>query len=90
MKKTYGELWFENKCMLENSQSLCLDDEIKWKLPNKMNNKKVSKYYNTKLFHHWVHDYDYDKRVTLKQKKELVSALMFGNKDEYKKYEEMI
>jgi hypothetical protein len=87
---TYGEAWYENKCLLETSDTLSLEDETKWKLPTKMNNKDASRYYNIKLFNHWVYDYEYDKRATIAQIKELVSALMFGNKDRYKEFEELI
>jgi hypothetical protein len=87
---THGEAWYENKQALQELETLDAEEAInKIKLPKKMTNSEASRHYNIKLFHHWVYDYDYDKRVTLKQRKELISALMFGNRDKYKQYEEL-
>ena len=88
---TYGETRYANKCQLESCKSLELDDaDRKINLPKKMNSTQASRYYNTKLFHHWVHDYEYHKNLSTQRIKELVSALMFGNKDRYKEFEELV
>jgi len=86
--KTHGEVWYENKLMLQNAHTLELDeDESKLKLPKRMQRKDAFKYYNKKLFKHWTQDYDFDKRISEKHIKEIVSALMFGNREKYKELE---
>ena len=88
--KTHGEVWYENKCMLQNSHTLKLDeDACKIKLPSRMERKEALKYYNKKLFKHWTQDYEYDKRISEKHIKEIVSALMFGSRERYKILEEV-
>jgi len=87
---THGEAWYENKCKLQELETLDAEEAInKIKLPPKMNNEDAARHYNIKLFNHWVYDYKYHKRLSIKQRKETVSALMFGHKDKYKEYEEL-
>ena len=87
---THGEAWYENKCKLQELETLDAEEAInKIKLPPKMNNEDAARHYNIKLFNHWVYDYKHHKRLSIKQRKEIVSALMFGHKDKYKKYEEL-
>ena len=56
--------------------------------PDRMSRKDAAKYYNKKLFDHWVNDYAYDDRVSIMMRKSIVSSLMFGHKDRYKEFEE--
>ena len=57
--------------------------------PAPMKHSDAVRYYNIKLFLHWVNDYKYAYKTTLKRKKEIVSALMFGNAQYYKKFKEL-
>jgi hypothetical protein len=87
---THGEAWYENKQALQELETLDAEEAMKKiKLPQKMSNKEAVRHYNIKLFHHWVYDYEFHKRVSVEQRKEIVSALMFGHKDRYKEIEEL-
>lgn len=87
---TYGEAH-----LLEKESLTLVNGNFKqivhvYKKKPRMNRKDGCRYYNIKLFNHWLNDYVYNKRATMKQKKELVSALMFGHKDTYKQYKELV
>ncbi len=87
---THGEAWYENKCKLQELETLDAENTInKIEIPPKMNKKDAAKYYNIKLFNHWVYDYEYHERLSIKQKKQIVSALMFGHAEKYKEYKEL-
>jgi len=84
---THGEVWYLNKCKLQELETLDAEDAInKMKLPQKMSKADASKYYNKKLFNYWVTCIQSD--IELQHKKEILSALMFGHTKAYKKYEE--
>jgi len=88
---THGEAWYENKLQLQESDTLDLEENVGMikSLPKRLSKEEALRHYNIKLFNHWVHDYEYNKRLSVKQIKEIVSALMFGHKDRYKEYEEL-
>ncbi len=76
---TYGEAWYQSKLKVtlqDDERSLRVKEKrMKW--------KEASKYYNAKLFKHFVEDYSYDERLTRKQIEGIVSALMFGERKRY-------
>ena len=60
-------------------------------IPNKaepMKHDDAVKYYNKKLFDYWLTKLD--DRLSTCRKSQLLSALMYGHVDNYKKYEEKI
>ncbi len=76
---TYGEAWYQSKL-----QVTLQDDERSRRVKEKrMKRKEASKYYNEKLFNHFVEDYSYDERLTREQIENIVSALMFGERKRY-------
>jgi len=83
---TYGETWYANKQKLNSMQGLEIDENFdKIRLPKKMNNADAGKYYNNKLFNYWTTLLsDNLKHI---RKKQIISALMFGNIDAYKNME---
>lgn len=90
MALTHGETWFKIKQNLLDCKLCDIRAVNDSELPARMGKKLAGKHYNIRLFLHWVNDYDYDARLSLKRRKEIVSALMFGNSQYYKKFKELI
>ena len=76
---TYGEAWYQSKI----SVTLRSDERTHRIKEKRMRRKEASKYYNAKLFKHFVEDYSYDERLTREQIENIVSALMFGHSKRY-------
>lgn len=75
---TYGEAMFAVK----DSMRMVKGEWVTCALPkheDRMKPEEASKYYNKKLFDYWT------KQVDSSRNKEIVSALMFGHTDAYKK-----
>jgi len=81
---TYGEACFEEHSSLALVDGNFIQTVYIRNKPKPMSHSDAVKYYNKRLFKHWVHDYNYDKRLSVKRRKELVSAFMFGSSQKYK------
>lgn len=84
--KTHGEKWYENKWRTEQEFGF-VDHNEKNRLPQPMERKEAVRYYNTKLFKHWIGKLD--DRLSIKRKSEIVSALMFGHTNKYENIKEL-
>jgi len=87
---TYGEAHVAEQMSLELVDGIFVKTLHIDNKPKPLPPDEAYRYYNIKLFNHWINDYDYNKKASLKQKKELISAFMFGHKDAYKKYKELL
>ena len=83
---THGEFWYQRKLEVQDTDSFeCSISEVG--LPPKMQRKEAARYYNIKLFKHWMTYLD--KKLKTDRKKAIISALMLGHAEAYKKYEEL-
>ena len=83
---THGEAWYQKKLLIAESHGLDDNEGIKG-IPKPLPRKEAGKYYNTKLFAYWMDKLD--DRLSIKRKKQLISALMFGHTDRYKHFKEL-
>jgi len=84
---TYGEAWFDKKQNLNIKKVVneCIPGRS---LPKRMDREKAGKYYNTKLFNHWIKKLDGN--LPLERREQIISLFMFGHKERDKLFKEKL
>ena len=84
---TYGEAYTAEKNSIDLVDGKWVKTVHIENKPEPMSREDAVRYYNIKLFNFWLGCIN--PKASLLKRKKLVSALMFGHVDYYKKYKEL-